>query len=358
MTTCHAPAGNRFLGAPLFRRRHVPRQQAAGHAQRRKRLAPRFADAERRGFPSGPSARPVHPRARTDTARRRQSASCRSPRRPAPSAPSRDPCAYPPRPHRPHVAGRSSAQRVVWQKIPQSIHPESPAASRACARPPPRPRPPERAAAPQTPAAPWPAASLFKIRREMRLTQRVEPIHQAASRHQRRRKRIRLIVFIQQQLHRVAQGLLPHARHGGIYRNDASRLFQRRVDDKQPALFANASAIERHLAGIEQLILHPRLVEPHAAHRAALVRNCRADPLHAAHAMQRGLPLHKAGEARLPSLGHLRRGKRMASYPCSLSAGSQPDRAQFQCRVAASALRRTGPKPLISASVRMMSSFS
>ena len=27
--------------------------------------------------------------------------------------------------------------------------------------------------------------------------------------------------------------------------------------------------------------------------------------------MQRGFPLHKAGEARLPSLGHLRRGKRM-----------------------------------------------
>ena len=30
--------GNRFLCAALFRRRHVPRQQAAGHAQRRKRL--------------------------------------------------------------------------------------------------------------------------------------------------------------------------------------------------------------------------------------------------------------------------------------------------------------------------------
>ena len=76
------------------------------------------------------------------------------------------------------------------------------------------------------------------------------------------------------------------------------------------ALFANAAAIERHLAGVEQLLLYPRLVEPHAAHRAALVRNRRADPPHAARVMQRGLALHKAGETRLPPLGHLCRGKR------------------------------------------------
>ena len=144
----------------------------------------------------------------------------------------------------------------------------------------------------------------------MRLTQRVEPVHQAAPLHQRPRQRIRLVVFIQQQLHRVAQRLLPHARHGGIHRNDAARLLQRRVDDKQPALFADAAAIERHLAGIKQPLLHPRLVEPHAAHRTALVRNRRADPPHAARVMQRGLALHKAGEACLPPLGHLRRGKR------------------------------------------------
>ncbi|MEI3414767.1 MAG: hypothetical protein V8Q88_06290 [Christensenellales bacterium] len=36
----HLPCacGNRFFGAPLFRRRHVPRQQTAGHAHRRERF--------------------------------------------------------------------------------------------------------------------------------------------------------------------------------------------------------------------------------------------------------------------------------------------------------------------------------